>query len=116
MDDRIVSTTPGRVRIRLAALRGQPELGRTVSDQLATLDGVRTVSASARTGTLLVTFAPSDLTDGQVLAAAAAACMRAESGGTPRSKHLRLVASAGWHAPFATVSSFLPVPLSPGAR
>src|SRR4029077_10094475 len=48
------TTVTGRVRLRVAGLRGAPELAKLVERGMAGFGGVREVSASALTGNVLV--------------------------------------------------------------
>ncbi len=54
--DNVVSFAPGRARLRLHALRGQPDLAGPLSDALAAVAGMRQVQANAATGSVLLTF------------------------------------------------------------
>jgi hypothetical protein len=54
----VVSTIPGRVRVQVAGLSGQPELARKLNDEIGALPGVQDAQASARTGRMLVTYEP----------------------------------------------------------
>jgi hypothetical protein len=50
----------GRVRLRIAALKGQPALARDVQKQLSALKVVRRVEVSPVTGSVLVIYDPAD--------------------------------------------------------
>lgn len=52
----VVSFAPGRARLRLRALRGQPPLAAQLEQALAAVDGVRQAQASPTTGSVLITF------------------------------------------------------------
>lgn len=52
----VVSFAPGRARLRLHALRGQPSLVQPLGDALAAVEGVRQVQANAATGSVLLLF------------------------------------------------------------
>ncbi|MEL6247005.1 MAG: HAD-IC family P-type ATPase [Cyanobacteria bacterium J06648_16] len=51
-----IHAIPGRVRYAVEGLYRSPELARYLEEQLSQLTAVRTVSASARTGNVLVTY------------------------------------------------------------
>lgn len=52
----VVSFAPGRARLRLHALRGQPDLVGPLGDALAAVEGVREAQANAATGSVLLLF------------------------------------------------------------
>ncbi len=52
----VVSFSPGRARLRVKALRGQPQLAAQIEEALAAVDGVRQAQASPTTGSVLLTF------------------------------------------------------------
>lgn len=52
----VVSFAPGRARLRLHALRGQPSLAPPLEDALAAAEGIREVQANPTTGSVLLTF------------------------------------------------------------
>ena len=51
---------PGRVRLRVPGIKGQPVLAREIQQQLAGLPVVRRVEVSAVTGSVLVVYDPAD--------------------------------------------------------
>ena len=51
---------PGRVRLRVPGIKGQPALAREIEQQLAGLAVVRRVEVSAVTGSVLVVYDPAD--------------------------------------------------------
>jgi len=51
---------PGRVRLRIPGIKGQPALAREIERQLAGLTVVRRVEVSAVTGSVLVVYDPAD--------------------------------------------------------
>jgi copper chaperone CopZ len=51
----LISHTPGRLRIRVAAVKNAPAVAKRVEKRVVSLPGVRTASASPVTGTILVT-------------------------------------------------------------
>ncbi len=53
----VLSSTPGRLRLRAAALKRSPAAAARVEARLASLPGVRSVEANPLTGTVLVTYA-----------------------------------------------------------
>jgi len=55
---RVAHAIPGRIRIRIPALKGNPMLGREVAEHVWTLTGVRWVETNASTGSLLVQYDP----------------------------------------------------------
>ena len=55
---RIAHAIPGRIRLRIPALKGNPTLGREVAEHVWTLPGVRWVETSATTGSLVVLYDP----------------------------------------------------------
>ena len=52
----VVSFAPGRARLRLHALRGQPSLVQPLGDALTAVQGVHQVQANAATGSVLLLF------------------------------------------------------------
>jgi Ca2+-transporting ATPase len=52
------TAVPGRARLRIARLRGQPVLASRLEDRIAGDDGIRTVRVSPVTGSVLVQFDP----------------------------------------------------------
>ena len=55
---RVAHAIPGRIRIRIPALKGNPVLGREVAEHVWTLTGVRWVETNASTGSLVVEYDP----------------------------------------------------------
>ncbi len=53
----VVSQAPGRVRLRLGALRGQPQVADQLTEALAAVEGIRQVQANSTTGSVLILFA-----------------------------------------------------------
>src|SRR5262249_45008419 len=51
---------PGRVRLRIPSIKGQPDLAREIEKQLTGLTVVRRVEVSAVTGSVLVVYDPAD--------------------------------------------------------
>ncbi len=60
-DPSILSSTPGRVRMSASGLKGSARLARRIEEWLGQLSGIEKVSASAVTGTVLVTFDPDQI-------------------------------------------------------
>ena len=54
----VVSAIPGRLRVDVAGLSGKPELARKLDQEIGALGGVTVATASARTGRMLVQYAP----------------------------------------------------------
>jgi hypothetical protein len=52
----VLSSTPGRVRLRVDGMRGSPSIVRLVEDAAKRIVGVRTAKGSHRTGSLLVSY------------------------------------------------------------
>jgi hypothetical protein len=50
----VVSQAPGRVRLRLSALRGQPQLAGQLAEALAAVEGIRQVQPNPTTGSVLI--------------------------------------------------------------
>ena len=55
---RIAHAIPGRIRLRIPALKGNSILGREVAEHIWTLAGVRWVETNASTGSLVVEYDP----------------------------------------------------------
>lgn len=55
---RIAHAVPGRVRLRIPALRGRPDRAADLEDALASLPGVTDAMVRPRTGSVLLEFAP----------------------------------------------------------
>ena len=69
-----LSAVEGRARLRVVPLSRAPALARRIEDRLATHAAVRTVRASAVTGTVVVVYDPRQLTLRQVVAELAHSC------------------------------------------
>lgn len=54
----VASFAPGRARLRLQQLRGQPSMAEEVAATVAALDGVDQVQAKATTGSVVILFDP----------------------------------------------------------
>jgi hypothetical protein len=54
----LVHHLPGRLRLRSAALKGNAQVCQDVGERLAASAGVRTVTANAQTGSLLLEYDP----------------------------------------------------------
>jgi hypothetical protein len=65
----IVHVLPGRLRARLAGLRGDPHLAERVREDLARVPGVLQAAADHRSGTTLVTFTDTSKARAQIIAA-----------------------------------------------
>ncbi|HNS02912.1 MAG TPA: hypothetical protein PKM78_11085 [Anaerolineae bacterium] len=52
----VVSQAPGRVRLRLRMLVGQPQLAVQLGESLAAIEGIRQVQPNPTTGSVLITF------------------------------------------------------------
>jgi copper chaperone CopZ len=57
-DPAVLSSTPGRVRMSAAGLKGSPRLAGRIEERVGQLAGVTKVAANSLTGTVLVTFDP----------------------------------------------------------
>jgi len=57
---------PGRMRIRIRALKHQPDLGSEVKNQLHGLDGVTGVTYAALTGSVVVLYDPGRIGPDQI--------------------------------------------------
>ena len=58
---RILHLLPGRMRLRLEALKGRPELASMLQSHLATVSGIGHVAVDTRTGSLLLLYDPTAL-------------------------------------------------------
>jgi hypothetical protein len=58
---RITHVIPGRLRLRLEATKGRPELATELHSQLAAVSGIDRVEIDTRTGSLLLLYDPSSL-------------------------------------------------------
>jgi hypothetical protein len=65
----IISSVPGRVRVRAPGVRGDAARAAEVSATVRALAGVTSAQASARTGTLLVHYDPDETSVGTIVAA-----------------------------------------------
>ena len=54
----VAHAIPGRIRIRIPALKGNPILGREVAEHVWTLTGIQWVETNASTGSLVVEYDP----------------------------------------------------------
>lgn len=72
----IVHALPGRVRLKVARLRGDPALAREAQTRLAGVPGITAIEANPTTGSLLVCFEPERLKSLESLAALAEALGR----------------------------------------
>src|SRR5262249_17938709 len=57
----VVHAIPGRARVRIQALRGNPAVAKRLGERLGQLPGMRRVEANAVTGTLLLVYDPDDM-------------------------------------------------------
>ena len=57
----VVHAIPGRARVRIQALRGNPVVARRLQERLALLPGMRRVEANPVTGTLLLLYDADDV-------------------------------------------------------
>lgn len=73
---RIVHYLPGRLRLRLDRLRGNPEQARRFEAELAAVPGVRRVQAKPASGSLLLEYRPAALRSADARAELAAALHR----------------------------------------
>jgi hypothetical protein len=53
---KVVHALPGRVRVKVAQIKGNPELARQAREKLAGVPGIREVEANPLTGSVLVLF------------------------------------------------------------
>jgi hypothetical protein len=65
----IVSLTPGRLRVAVAGLRGQPQLAEDLAGELGSLPGVDRADPNPRTGRLLIEFDPARQDAGALVSA-----------------------------------------------
>jgi copper chaperone CopZ len=65
----VVHALPGRVRLKVAALRRNPALAGTIEARLKKVRGIQEVWASPRTGKVLVGFDPQTITQPESLQA-----------------------------------------------
>jgi hypothetical protein len=61
-DISIVHAIPGRVRLKVAALKATPSLGTVIQTRLRAVPGIQTVETNPLTGSVLVLFDPETLT------------------------------------------------------
>ena len=52
----VVHAMPGRVRLKVARVKGNPALARQAQEKLAKVPGIRQVEAKAGTGSLLIHY------------------------------------------------------------
>jgi len=57
----VVHAIPGRARVRIQALRGNPAVAKRLGERLALLPGMRRVEANPLTGTLLLVYDAEDM-------------------------------------------------------
>ena len=55
---RIVHLLPGRLRLRLDALKGRPELAKRLREHLASVSGIHDLQVNPRTGSVLLLYRP----------------------------------------------------------
>ena len=53
---KVVHALPGRVRLKVAKVRGNPALARQAQEKLAQVPGIKQVEAKANTGSLLIHY------------------------------------------------------------
>jgi len=58
---KIVHALPGRVRLRVAKVKGNPAMARRAQEKLAKVPGIKQVEAKADTGSLLILYDLADL-------------------------------------------------------
>ena len=58
---KVVHALPGRVRLKVARVKGNPALARQAQEKLAKVPGIRQVEAKADTGSLLIHYDLDDL-------------------------------------------------------
>jgi Ca2+-transporting ATPase len=95
----IRSATPGRLRVAVQGLARQPEREATVVDALASVAGVRLVTASALTGGALVHYDPDGSTPESLLAALQRAVQDALQAAEPAVPALPRAERANGHRP-----------------
>jgi Ca2+-transporting ATPase len=86
---------PGRARVRVRALRGQPALARMLERRLAGHEAIRSVTTSPLTGSVLVHFDARRLRVSSLLATLAKETAAARAG---RNGHRRPAPVDAWHA------------------
>ena len=57
-DIRLVHAIPGRIRLKLDGIKGNPEQARDIESRLGTVRGIHRVEASSLTGSVVATFDP----------------------------------------------------------
>jgi hypothetical protein len=57
-DIRLVHAIPGRIRLKLERIKGDPEQARDIESRLATVRGIHRVEVSSLTGSVVATFDP----------------------------------------------------------
>jgi copper chaperone CopZ len=85
------SHVPGRVRLSVPAVRGEPRAADAVEARLGRLAGVRRVSATPMTGSILVEYDPARVTLGGIRAALEPRRRRLSRACPPRGRQLSLV-------------------------
>ena len=60
-DIRIVHAIPGRVRLKVAGLKANPDLGTVIQTRLKSVPGIQAVETQPLTGSVLVLFDPATL-------------------------------------------------------
>ncbi len=60
---KILSYIPGRVRLRLDEIKGQPEFAAQVEQRIAEIPGIKAVEAKSDTGSLLLKYERKALKD-----------------------------------------------------
>jgi Ca2+-transporting ATPase len=95
-----LSAVEGRARLRVTTLSRAPTLARRIEDRLATHAAVRTVRASAITGTVVVVYDPRRLTLRQVVTELAHSCngMRAPARRVGAARRRSRGDDPPWHA------------------
>lgn len=101
----VVHAIPGRARVRIESLRGNPAVATRLGERLRHLPGMRRVEASVVTGTVLLVYDPDDLRWLEELPEAAGAPGVDVTGVRPRLEAAVTHAGNG-ERPGAQVSSF----------
>jgi hypothetical protein len=57
-DIRLVHAIPGRIRLKLERIKGNPDQARDIESRLGTVRGIHRVGASSLTGSVVATFDP----------------------------------------------------------
>lgn len=58
---KIVHAIPGRIRLKVAGLKANPSLGRTIQTRLQAVPGIKTVETNPLIGSVLIRFDPEAL-------------------------------------------------------